>query len=119
MALSKYEKRIRSKKRIRKKISGTEECPRMSVFRSNKHISVQIIDDVQQRTIVAASLLVKDIASKTDITKSEQAVLVGKLIAEKAKQVGIKQVTFDRNGYLYHGRVKALADAVREGGLVL
>jgi large subunit ribosomal protein L18 len=88
----------------------------MTVFRSNKQISVQIIDDVAQKTLLSASSLIKEIAEKK-VTKTEQAQLVGTVIAEKAKAAGIEKVAFDRNGYLYHGRVKALADAARNGGL--
>lgn len=116
MALTKEARRIRIKRRIRKVISGTAERPRMSVFRSNNQISVQLIDDVAQKTLVSASSLSKDIAEKK-ITKVEQAQLVGNAIAERAKAAGIETVVFDRNGYLYHGRVKALADAARNGGL--
>jgi large subunit ribosomal protein L18 len=89
----------------------------MSVFRSNKNIFVQVIDDINKVTITAASSLEKDIAEKTGITKKEQAALVGKLIAQKSVQAGIDQVVFDRGGYLYHGRIKSLADAAREYGL--
>jgi large subunit ribosomal protein L18 len=117
MALTKLERRIRIKHRIRKRLSGVAERPRMSVYRSNKEIYVQLVDDVQGKTLIAASSKEKDIAEKKDITKTEQAKLVGKLIAEKAAANGISQVVFDRNGYLYHGRVKSLADAARENGL--
>jgi large subunit ribosomal protein L18 len=88
----------------------------MTVFRSNKQISVQIVDDVAGKTIVSATSLIKEISEKK-INKTEQAQLVGAVIAERAKAVGIERVAFDRNGYLYHGRVKALADAARNGGL--
>jgi large subunit ribosomal protein L18 len=88
----------------------------MTVFRSNKQITVQIIDDVARKTLVSASSLIKEIVEKK-INKTEQAQLVGSAIAEKAKAAGIERVAFDRNGYLYHGRVKALADAARNGGL--
>jgi large subunit ribosomal protein L18 len=117
MALVKQERRIKIRQRIRKKISGTKEKPRMSVFRSNKNIFVQVIDDINKVTITAASSLEKDVAGKTGITKKEQAALVGKLIAQKSVQAGIDQVVFDRGGYLYHGRIKSLADAARENGL--
>jgi large subunit ribosomal protein L18 len=116
MALTKLERRTRIKKRIRKVVSGTSERPRLSVFRSNKQIYVQLIDDVQGKTLLAVSSTVKDIAESTG-TKSEQAAKVGKLVAEKAVAAGISKVVFDRNGYLYHGRVKQLADAARQGGL--
>ena len=117
MALTKQERRIRIKHRIRKRIAGTSEKPRLTVYRSNKQIYVQLIDDIQQKTLVAASSLDQTISDKKNITKIEQAKLVGKLTAEKIKKAGISQVVFDRNGYLYHGRIKALADAAREAGL--
>ena len=117
MALSKKDRRLRIKKRIRRKISGTAERPRMSVFRSNKQIYVQLINDIEGKTLVSASSLYKPIITKKNITKSEQAKLVGALIAEKSLSMGIKSVVFDRNGYLYHGRIKVLAEAAREGGL--
>lgn len=117
MALTKRERRIRIKKRIRKTITGTSEKPRMSVFRSNKQMYVQLIDDLKGHTLVSVSSKSKDPAEKQEINKTEQAKLVGKLIAEKSLSQGISQVVFDRNGCLYHGRVKALAEAAREGGL--
>ncbi|MFW5753251.1 MAG: 50S ribosomal protein L18 [Marinilabilia sp.] len=116
MAFSKQNRRLKIKKRVRKNISGTADKPRMTVYRSNKQISVQLIDDRKGNTLVAASSLVKDIASKEG-NKSEKAAMVGKLVAEKARGAGIETVVFDRNGYLYHGRVKQLADAAREAGL--
>lgn len=116
MALSKLDRRLRIKRRIRKVVSGTAERPRMSVFRSNKEIYAQLIDDTTGKTLLAASSRDKDIASKSG-TKIEKSVMVGKLVAEKAKEAGITTVSFDRNGYLYHGRVKAVADGAREGGL--
>ena len=116
MALTKVERRIRIKKRIRKIVFGTAERPRLSVFRSNKQISAQLIDDNAGKTLVSASSLCKEIAEKKG-TKIEQAQSLGALLAEKAKTAGIENVVFDRNGYLYHGRVKALADAARNGGL--
>ena len=114
MALSKLERRQRIKNRIRKIVSGTPEQPRLSVFRSNKEIYAQLVDDVSGVTIAAASSRDKDVASGS---KAEQAASVGKAIAEKATKAGIEKVSFDRNGYLYHGRVKVLADAAREAGL--
>jgi large subunit ribosomal protein L18 len=117
MTLTTKERRIRIKHRIRKHISGTREKPRMSVFRSNKQIYVQFIDDTEGKTLLSVSSLNKDIAGNKDINKTEQAKLVGKLAAEKSKEAGITGVVFDRNGYLYHGRVKALADSAREAGL--
>ncbi|HKM92820.1 MAG TPA: 50S ribosomal protein L18 [Prolixibacteraceae bacterium] len=116
MALTKQARRYRIKKRIRKVVTGTPSIPRLSVFRSNKQIYAQIIDDVAGITLAAASSTDKDIATVKG-NKTEQAALVGKLIAEKAKAVNIEQVVFDRNGYLYHGRVKSIAEAAREGGL--
>jgi large subunit ribosomal protein L18 len=91
----------------------------MSIFRSNKQISAQIIDDNTQTTLVSASSLHKDIAARTDINKIQQAELVGQLIAQKAKDANIETVVFDRNGYLYHGRVKSLGEAARKAGLKL
>ena len=117
MTLLKQERRIRIKHRIRKRVSGTKDMPRMTVYRSNKQIYVQLIDDIQHKTLLSASSKEKGISEKTNIQKIEQAKLVGKLAAEKSLQAGISQVVFDRNGYLYHGRVKALADAAREAGL--
>ena len=117
MALTKSERRLRIKRRIRKRISGTAEKPRFTVFRSNTQIYVQFVDDLKGATLASTSSLAKDIAEKTKITKIEQARLVGQLAAKVASEKGITDVVFDRNGYLYHGRVKALADAAREGGL--
>jgi large subunit ribosomal protein L18 len=108
--------RSRIRRRIRGKISGTSDRPRLSVFRSNKQIYAQIIDDSKGVTLAAASSTDKDIASKK-VTKIEQAKLVGQLLAEKAKQAEIDTVVFDRGGYVYHGRVKSLAEGAREGGL--
>ena len=109
-------RRYRIKMRIRKTIEGTQECPRMSVFRSNKQIYVQLVDDMAGNTLISASSREKGIAEKV-VNKIEQAKLVGQLIAEKAKEAGIEKVVFDRNGYLYHGRIKSLAEAARENGL--
>ncbi len=116
MAFSKTARRAKIKRRIRKKISGTPNMPRLSVFRSNKQIYAQIIDDTTGTTLVSASSY-KNKAAKG--SKSEVAAIVGKEVAEKAKKAGIETVVFDRNGYLYHGRVKSLADSAREGGLKL
>ena len=116
MALKKSDRRTRIKRRIRKVVTGTAERPRMTVFRSNKEIYVQLVDDVEGNTMVSASSMDKDLASKKG-TKVEIASLVGKAVASKAKEKGIDSVSFDRNGYLYHGRVKSLADGAREGGL--
>ncbi len=116
MALTKVQRRARIKSRVRTVVSGTAERPRLSVFRSNKQIYAQLIDDVQGTTIAAAGSSDKAIAG-AEGSKTEKAALVGKLVAEKALAAGITEVVFDRNGYLYHGRVKNLADAAREGGL--
>lgn len=102
--------------RIRAKVHGTAQKPRMSVFRSNKDIYVQLIDDNNGTTLAAASSRDKDIATTTG-TKSEKSVSVGKAVAQKAKALGIEVCVFDRGGYLYHGRVKSVADGAREGGL--
>ncbi|MFO7934201.1 MAG: 50S ribosomal protein L18 [Bacteroidales bacterium] len=118
MTLTKQNRRQRIRYRIRKKVSGSGERPRMSVFRSNKQIYVQLVDDRTGNTLITASSREKDIASQK-VSKVEQAKLVGKKIAEKAKEKGISTVVFDRGGYLYHGRVKSLAEAAREGGLKL
>ena len=107
--------RVRRHIRVRRKISGTSECPRLCVFRSNSNIYVQIIDDVKQTTLVAASALDKEV--KTKHSNVEAAKEVGALIAKRALEKNIKTVVFDRGGYVYHGVVKALADAAREGGL--
>lgn len=118
MAIKSKIARKRRHRRIRTKISGNAERPRLNVFRSLDHIYAQIIDDVAGKTIVSASTIDKslrvDFAGKT---KREQATMVGKAIAERAKAAGVSTVLFDRGGYLYHGRIKALADGAREGGL--
>ncbi|UPT65511.1 MAG: 50S ribosomal protein L18 [Sphingobacteriales bacterium JAD_PAG50586_3] len=113
MAITKEFRRKRIKMRIRKVVSGTPECPRLSIYRSNKAIYAQIIDDTKGVTLASAS------SSESEATgnKVEQAALVGKSIAAKAQAAGITTVAFDRGGYLYHGRVKSLADGAREGGL--
>ncbi|WP_034043330.1 50S ribosomal protein L18 [Wocania ichthyoenteri] len=116
MALTKNQRRIRIKNRIRKIVSGTETKPRLTVFRSNKEIYAQIVDDVSGKTISAASSRDKDISSAKG-NKSEVATLVGKAVAEKALKAGIETIAFDRGGYLYHGRVKSLAEGAREAGL--
>ncbi len=116
MALTKNERRLRIKSRIRKVVSGTDSRPRLAVYRSNKEIYAQLIDDVSGKTIVAASSRDKDIAL-TKGNKSETANLVGKSIADKALKAGIEIIAFDRGGYLYHGRVKSLAEGARESGL--
>jgi large subunit ribosomal protein L18 len=113
MSITKSERRKRIQLRIRKKISGTAERPRVSVFRSNTQIYAQVIDDVAGKTLVSASSL----ELKTKGNKTEVATLVGKNLADKAKSAGVSNVVFDRSGYLFHGRVKALAEGAREGGL--
>ncbi len=114
--IDKEYRRLKIKQRVRKVVSGSAERPRMSVFRSNKDIYVQLIDDLSGTTLVAASSRAKGIAEQK-VTKTEKAKLVGKLIAERAIEAGIQAVVFDRNGYLYHGRIQALADSAREGGI--
>jgi large subunit ribosomal protein L18 len=114
MSLTKSDRRQRIRYRIRKTISGTTANPRLSVFRSNKEIYAQLIDDVNGVTLIAASSREKEIGKGTNI---EIAAAVGKLIAEKAIKSGIDAVTFDRGGYLYHGRIKSLADGARAAGL--
>ena len=118
MAITKIERRQRIRYRIRKVVNGTPEQPRMSVFRSNKQIYVQFIDDVNGVTLASASPLAKSLVEELKgKTACQVAELVGKLAAKKAIEKGISAVSFDRSGYLYHGRVKSLADAAREGGL--
>jgi len=114
--LKKQLRRNSIRERIRKTLKGTAERPRLSVYRSNKQIYVQLIDDISGVTIAASSSAAKDFATKGN--KVEVAKAVGKSIAEKAIQSGIKSVVFDRGGYLYHGRVKSLAEGAREAGLV-
>ncbi|MEN3007771.1 50S ribosomal protein L18 [Pseudothermotoga sp.] len=110
--------RIKRHLRIRKKVRGTSERPRLSVFRSEKHIYAQIIDDSKGHTLVAASTLDKELRNKLTKTYGiEAAKEVGRLIAQRALNLGIKKVVFDRGGFKYHGRIKALADAAREAGL--
>lgn len=116
MALTKNEKRLRIKSRIRKVVSGTETRPRLAVFRSNKDIYAQVIDDVSGKTLAAASSRDKDVVA-TKGNKTEMATLVGKVVAERAVKAGINTISFDRGGYQYHGRVKSLAEGAREGGL--
>ena len=113
--LTRREARERRHRRVRRRILGTADRPRLVVFRSNRGISAQLVDDLAGRTLASASWLQLKKSFKGD--KSEQAAEVGKLLAANAKRAGIDEVVFDRGGYLYHGRVKALADAAREGGL--
>ena len=115
MTLAKTVARQRRHRRVRGRISGTAERPRLAVFRSNTGIYAQLVDDLDGRTLASASWL--GLGKSFKGTKSEQAAEVGKLLAASAKQAGIEDVVFDRGGYLYHGRVKALADGAREGGL--
>jgi large subunit ribosomal protein L18 len=115
MALTKVEKRNRIKRRVRGKISGSAALPRLSVFKSNKEIYAQLVDDKEGKTLVSASSRDKGVDAKG--TKTEVSTAVGKAIAEKAKAAGIESIVFDRNGFVYHGRVKALADGAREAGL--
>jgi large subunit ribosomal protein L18 len=116
---TKEEARTRRKKRIRKRVLGTAEKPRLAVFRSLNHIYVQAIDDAKGRTLLSASSMDPEVKGKAAKTgNKDSAKLVGELIARKCKQKGISKVVFDRSGYLYHGRVKALAEAARAAGLV-
>jgi len=115
--LSRREARVRRHKRVRKKVFGTSERPRMVVFRSLKHMYVQLVDDSKGVTLVAASSLDPDYPKESRGSNKEGAKIVGELCAKKALQAGISSVVFDRGGYLYHGRVKALADGAREAGL--
>jgi large subunit ribosomal protein L18 len=112
-------KRLRKKMRVRKKIQGTAERPRLAVFRSARNIYAQLVDDLNHKTLTAVSTLTPDI--KKELERAEGKIsaskAVGKKIAEKAKEINIKEVVFDRGGYMYHGRVKAVADAARENGL--
>jgi large subunit ribosomal protein L18 len=117
MALTKTERRLRIRRRIRKTVSGTADIPRLSVFRSNKQIYIQVVDDASGKTLFEVSSLNKEIEAKKNISKIERSKMVGKLLAEEAKKKGITSVVFDRGGYMYHGRIKELADAAREGGL--
>jgi len=114
MPKTKHQRRAAVKRGIRKKISGTGQRPRLTVFRSNKHIYAQLVDDLSGHTLASAGSNMKDISgeSRTEVSKA-----VGEKLAENAKEAGLEQVVFDRNGYRYHGRVKALAEGAREGGL--
>jgi large subunit ribosomal protein L18 len=118
MNVSRKQATRRRHARVRRKVSGTADCPRLAVFRSNQHIYVQAIDDVKQHTLVAASTIDTDLKEKLEGgANCDASSQVGKLVAERLIAQGIKQVVFDRGGNLYHGRVKALADAAREAGL--
>ena len=115
---SRQEVRVKKHMKIRNRFNGTAECPRLAVFRSNNHMSAQIIDDTVGNTLVAASTLEKDVKAALEKTNDvAAAAYVGKVIAEKAKAKGINTVVFDRGGFIYQGKVKALADAAREAGL--
>ncbi|RKY48024.1 MAG: 50S ribosomal protein L18 [Candidatus Neomarinimicrobiota bacterium] len=111
--------RLRRKKRVRKKVYGTSERPRLVVYRSLKHIYAQIVNDEEHRTLLTVSDLSPEVRSqiKEGMKKVDKSVLVGEIVAKRALEKGIARVVFDRNGYRYHGRVKALADAARKGGL--
>ncbi len=112
------EARLKRKRRIRKKILGTSDRPRLTIFRSARHIYAQLIDDTKGSTIVSASSIEESVkGGQAFDSKKSQAVHIGKLIAERAISKGVKKVVFDRNGYLYHGRVKAISDGAREAGL--
>ena len=113
----KHEARLKRKKRIRKKLSGTSQRPRLCVFRSKKHIYAQVVDDTCGKTLAAASTLDKAMTGVSESGKKGKASWVGKTVGQRALEKGIKQVVFDRNGFLYHGRVKAVSDGAREAGL--
>jgi large subunit ribosomal protein L18 len=116
--MSKFDTRLRRKKRIRKKVTGTPERPRLSVFRSAKHIYAQVVDDTAGQTLAYASTLSKDVRDQTaEVDKTEAAKLVGAAIAKACSDKGIGKVVFDRNGFIYHGRIRALAEGAREAGL--
>ena len=118
MAFTKKDRRFKIKKRIRKKISGTADKPRMTVFRSNKHVYVQLIDDENGQTLCSFSTRKKEVADQSEgLDKSAQAELVGKNLAQKSIEKGINAVVFDRNGYRYHGRIRKLAKGARKEGL--
>ena len=117
-AKKRYESRMARHKRVRKNVSGTPERPRLAVFRSGKHLYAQIVDDVSGRSLAAVSTLTKGVRDELKgKKKAEASVVIGKKIGEIAKEKGISRVTFDRGGFLYHGRVKAFADGAREAGL--
>ena len=116
--IDKNQERLRRHVRVRRKIKGTAEAPRLSVYRSLNHIYAQVIDDVKGVTLCAASTMEKDLKSKTaKMSKTDAAKAVGKAVAEKAKALGVEKVVFDRGGYIYTGRVQAVADGAREAGL--
>jgi large subunit ribosomal protein L18 len=113
----KQEHRARRHYRVRKKVQGSPERPRLAVFRSNKHIAVQVIDDLNGRTLAAASTHEKDVKAAGGTGNKDAAAKIGALVATRAKAAGVTKVVFDRGGFLYHGRVAAVADAAREAGL--
>ena len=115
--MSRIESRLKRKQRIRKKLSGTQERPRLSVYKSLKHIYAQVVDDLNGRTVAFASSLSKELKGKDEGDKKADAKRVGELIAQKCKAAKVETVVFDRNGFPYHGRVAAVAEAAREGGL--
>ena len=118
-SISKHDMRRRKKFRIRKRVNGTAERPRLVVYRSNRHISAQLIDDLNNKVLVAVDSFSKELVKELEkATKTEKSKTVGKMLAEKAISNNIKEIVFDRNGFIYHGRVKALADASREAGLI-
>ena len=115
---SRSEVRVKKHRRIRNRLSGTTACPRLAVFRSNNHMYAQIIDDTVGNTLVSASTLQKDVKANLEKTNNvDAAAYLGKVIANKAVEKGIKDVVFDRGGFIYHGKIQALADAAREAGL--
>ena len=115
---SRAEVRVKKHMKLRNRFQGTAERPRLSVYRSNMHIYAQIIDDVAQKTLVSASTVQKDVKAELEKTNDvAAAAYLGKVIAERARAAGINEVVFDRGGYVYHGKIKALADAAREAGL--
>jgi large subunit ribosomal protein L18 len=116
-AKDKQEARNRRHRRVRKKVTGSADRPRLAVFRSNKHIAAQVIDDRTGRTLAAASTIETDIKAAGSTSTKDAATAVGKLVAERAKAAGVSKVVFDRGGFIYHGRIAAVADAAREAGL--
>ena len=118
-AKKKHEARLRRHRRVRKKVRGTAERPRLAVFRSNKHVAAQVIDDRTGRTLAAASSVEADVRSAGGTGNIAAATTVGRLVAERAKAAGVSAAVFDRGGFLYHGRVAAVAEAAREAGLEL
>ena len=118
-AKNRHQGRLRRHRRVRKKVQGTAERPRLAVFRSNKHISVQVIDDRAGRTLAAASSLEADLRSNGSTCTVDAATAVGALVADRAKAAGVTKVVFDRGGFIYHGRIAAVAQAARDAGLEL